>query len=256
MKLKIGIILSLVFILSINSEVLSLNDSSNVELIDQLQVIEIDELGEKVKTTENFYKIKNKPEDISVKLEKIRIKFNKDQQDVFMKVDDNIKEYQNSRDKNIEFYTEKIDDLRIEISSNIFELNKQMFETQGTIKSLQENLNQENSRFEEIAKAAEEEYRAKLQKLQVRKYLLNALITQHCDSCDEIRNYQLDVHHAQNDKEILELNKKFLKQADDTEKLKVSNELKSTKELNLKYSELNSILEQRFEKYLMMNIIV
>lgn len=249
MKLKTGIFLSLIYFSSISSEVQKFTDGLNVTLIDQIQVSEVNELGEKIKTIENFFTVNYDTEDISAKLAQICAKLSVDQKNIFKKFGDNIQEYQKSRNENLQFYSDKVNFLADKIINNLEALDVQQLNIKQNIESIQENIKQENEKFNEIERNAEMEYIAKLQELHEKKYLLNALLTQHCEDCDEIKNYELDFHYAQNDVKILELQTNFLKHAEENKKILNAMELENTKKLNSKYSELNAVLQKKIDEY-------
>jgi len=242
MKFLIKIVINFMCLTLINSEELILIDDSNIELIEQVNITKINEIGDEVDTIENYYKVKDAT--LEAKLDEIRMKFINNQNNVFKKIKNNIKDYQKSRNENLEYYTAKIDALKQQMYNDLANLNDQKIKKEQSIELINENMKADMARFAEIASTAEEEYRAKLQKLQDRKYYLNALITQHCDNCDEIREHQLDVHLAQNEKDILDLDENFLMQVKENKKLMEAMELSSAKELNTKYLELNIIMQK------------
>lgn len=249
MKFLIKIVINFMCLTLINSEELSLIDDSNIELIEQVNINEINELGSEVEKIENYYKLKDATLNARANLDEIRMKFINKQNDVFKKVQNNIKDFQKSRNEKLEYYTTKIDALKQQMYNDLANLNDQKFKKEQSIELINEIMTAEMARFVEIASTAEEEYKAKLKKLQDRKYYLNALITQHCDNCDEIREHQLDVHLAQNEKDILDLDGNFLIQVKENKKLMEALELSSTKELNTKYSELNIILQKIIQEH-------
>lgn len=181
----------------------------------------------------------------------MREQFIEDQGNIFDAVRDNIEEYKSSRDYDLKLYKEKIDRVTEKYYDIYVEtLRSRKLEIEENIASIQSKAMDENSELSENMRMTEEEYRNKLEKLNDRKYSLTALMTQHCDDCDEtLREYKLDVELAQNDKDITELQQKFLKQSEENEKKLKEFNTEKAGELIVKYSQLVDLLKRELEMH-------
>jgi len=222
--------------------------NANYQIVETEIDQEIDENGNPVLKT--IIKIEDSSEVIRDNFNIMRGRFIEDQGNLFDAVKDNIEEYKSSRDYDLQSYKEKIDDLNEQYKKMYIEnFESRKTDIEEAIASIQSEAMDENSEVSENMKMTEEEYRNKLNKLKDRKYDLNALYSQHCDDCDELREYKIDVNLAQVDKDIAELEQKFLKQAEENEqKLKEINAEKAG-ELIVKYSQLVDLLKRELKMY-------
>lgn len=205
---------------------------------------EIDENGNQVLKT--IIKLEDSSEVICDNFNIMRGRFIEDQGNLFDAVRDSIEEYKSSRDYDLKSYKEKIDDLNEQYNEN-FESRK--LDIERAIQNIQSEAMDKNSEVSENMKITEEEYRNQLNELKDRKYHLNALYSQHCDDCDELREYKIDENLAQVDRDIAELEQKFLKQAEENEqKLKDLN-VEKAGELIVKYSQLVDLLKRELKMY-------
>lgn len=226
----------------------SINGNS-YQIVETEMEQEVDENGNPIFKT--VIKIEDSLKNIQDNFNIMRERLIEDQGNIFDAVRDNIEDYKNSRDYDLNLFKEEIDKINEKYNDKYIEaLNYRKSEIEESIANIQSEAMDENSELSENIRMTEEEYRNKLNKLNDRKYSLKALMTQHCDDCDEtLKNYQLDVNLANVDKDIIELEQKFLKQAEANErKLKEFNTEKAG-ELIVKYSQLVDSLKRELDMY-------
>lgn len=244
---KLILILSCAMI-SLANVIISQPSNSNYKFVESTVEKDYDEYGNPIFRT--VYKELDPLVSLTDNFINLKAKLAKDQKSVFDDAKEKINEFKYYRDNDLRLFQGRIDTLKNKITSDMNDLEEQRSTIEENIATIKDEINDEDVDAEENMKITEQEYRSKLDDLKERKFHLLSLMTQHCDNCAEIlQKYQIDVNLAKVDKDISELEQKFLKQAEEEEKILKELDAGKAAELNIKFSKLVSVLKNELDEY-------
>lgn len=230
-------------------------------LIESYVLIESSGDGEKVdltiEDTYNEYDVLDQQIEMKENFEKLRNKFIQDQDAIFEETKGAVDDYKISNNINVDEIRKTIRDISSGIDLSMLKLEDQRFKIEESMEDLRDKMSSEKNENQDQMKISEVGYRNQLNTLNDRKQSLVALMTQHCDDCDEIlKQYNLDIQLVKVEKAIADLEEKFLmKASEDDEKSKTAH-IEKLKLMIQKYSELVDVYKKEVEERTKINDIL